>query len=308
MAWVPIHQSSIPYSFTPLGDPEIGSSVMTDSQIDYEGNGADLDTSEWELSFTGGTPQRVRITVSNYLTEGATGSLYFRSGFVSDSGVVVNNEAPPYPATLFPSNDGVTSFLPNPVEIEDPGAWVIYEPTLITGDGAVADLFCSFFIEVWDEGPTPPTAGYKFSNPSLAYEMERGWSFDGMYIPHFIELNWLFNDDPFTNYNMNKIRIHGLTKGNIKLQVQLTGMQGEPATDYIVDYMEPQYIDLPFTPIHVTDTFKSTTNYVDYSSRGIAIQMKFEGRNTDMNKPEPAHVIQVLALQNSPTGNGKTIN
>lgn len=140
------------------------------------------------------------------------------------------------------------------------------------------------------------------------YEMEKGWSFDGNFIPHFLELNWLFEEDPFTYKQINKIRVHGLTKGVVNLQVQLSGMQGELATDYIQDYMDPQFIDLPFAPIYVQEDFLSVTNYIDYSSRGIALQMKFEGRNQDITKPEPSHVLQILALQGSPEGNGKRAN
>lgn len=142
----------------------------------------------------------------------------------------------------------------------------------------------------------------------FVYEMEKGWSFDGNYIPHFLELNWLFQGDPFTYKSIQKIRIHGLSKGVVNLQVQVSGMQGELSTDYIQDYMDPQFIDLPFTPIYVQDDFLSVTNYVDYSDRGIALQMKVEGRNEDITKPEPSHVLQVLALQGSPPDNGKRIN
>lgn len=149
---------------------------------------------------------------------------------------------------------------------------------------------------------------YKWSQPTLVYEMEKGWSFDGMYIPHFIELNWLFEDDPFTYKAINKIRIHGLTKGNVLLQVKLSGMEGLPTTDYITDYMDAQYIDLPFTPIHVSSDFIPATGYVDYSDRGIALQIRIEGRNEDPLRPEPSHVLQVLGLQLSPTGNGKRAN
>ena len=143
---------------------------------------------------------------------------------------------------------------------------------------------------------------------NYVYEMEKGWSFDGNYIPHMLELNWLFGEDPFTYDQIQKIRIHGLVKGVVNLQVSMAGMQEAPATDYIPDYMDPQFIDLPFTPIFVTPDFVSSTNYVDYSNRGLALLMKFEGRNTDITKPEPSHVIQVLALQSSPTGNGKSAN
>ncbi len=142
------------------------------------------------------------------------------------------------------------------------------------------------------------------ANQYFVYEMEKGWSFDGNYIPHFLELNWLFQEDPFTYKSINKIRVHGLTKGVVNLQVSLSGMQGDPATDYIQDYMDPQFIDLPFTPIYVSSDFVSATNYTPYSDRGMALQMKFEGRNTARLLPEPAHVLQVLALQGTPSGNG----
>lgn len=141
---------------------------------------------------------------------------------------------------------------------------------------------------------------------SFVYEMEKGWSFDGSFIPHFLELNWYFGEDPFTYHGINKVRIHGLTKGQVALSVSMSGMEGDPATDYVTDYMDEQFIDLPYArSIHVSEEFVPVTSYVDYSSRGLALQMKFEGRNTDLTKPEPSHVIQVLALQSSPQGNGK---
>ena len=153
-----------------------------------------------------------------------------------------------------------------------------------------------------------PDGQYKFSRRGLVYELDRGWSFDGAYIPHFLELNWFFGENPFVLDTIQKIRIHGLVKGVVNLQVAMSGMQGDVATDYIADYMEPQFIDFPFAPIHVSSEFLPATNYVDVSDRGLALLMKFEGRNTDISLPEPAHVIQVLALQSSPQGNGKTSN
>lgn len=143
---------------------------------------------------------------------------------------------------------------------------------------------------------------------SLVYELEKGWTFDGRYIPHYLELNWLFQEDPFTYHEMQKVRIHGLTKGNVGLQVAMSGMQGDNATDYLEDYTEPQLLDLPFDSIHISEEYKPSTNYTDVKVRGIGLQMKFEGSNTDVNLPEPAHAIQVLALQGSPQGNGKRAN
>lgn len=135
---------------------------------------------------------------------------------------------------------------------------------------------------------------------NFVYELEKGWSFDGYYIPHFLELNWYFGDNPVDYHAIQKLRIHGLTKGRTYLQVSTNGMQ----TDYSSDYSTPQYIDLPKAPTFVTSGFQPITNYADLADRGLAIQMKFEGRNTDITKPEPAHVIQVLVVQSSPQSTG----
>lgn len=140
--------------------------------------------------------------------------------------------------------------------------------------------------------------------PNYVYELDRGWSFDGFYIPHFVELNWYFGENPFQYTGMQKIRIHGLSKGRALLQVRTNGMQ----TDYIADYSQAQYIDLPNTPAFITTDFLPITNYTDTANRGISIQMKFEGRQTDMTKPEPPHVIQVLAIQTTPPSTGKRAN
>lgn len=139
---------------------------------------------------------------------------------------------------------------------------------------------------------------------NLVYELEKGWSFDGYYIPHRLELNWYFGGDPFTYDTIQKIRVHGLTKGFAQLQVSVAGMQ----TEYDSDYTEPQYINLPLNPVFATEDFNSITNYVDSSNRGLSLQLKFEGSNTDITKPEPPHVLQVLALQSSPEGNGHSAN
>lgn len=139
---------------------------------------------------------------------------------------------------------------------------------------------------------------------NFVYELEKGWSFDGYYIPHLLELNWYFGDNPVTYHAIQKIRIHGLSKGRTFLQVSTNGME----TDYLADYNSPEFIDLPATPTFVSPEFKPITNYADNANRGIAIQMKFEGRNTDYTLPEPSHVIQVLVVQSSPEGTGFRAN
>lgn len=136
------------------------------------------------------------------------------------------------------------------------------------------------------------------------YELDKGWSFDGAYIPHYAEMNWYFGDDPFTDKTIQKVRIHGLAKGRTFLQLSVAGMQH----DYDSDYTEPQFIDLPRNAAHISSEYFPVTNYVDSSNWGVSLQLKFEGSNTDLSKPEPSHVLQVLALQGSPQENGRRID
>lgn len=139
--------------------------------------------------------------------------------------------------------------------------------------------------------------------PYYVYELERGWTFDGAYIPHFLELNWFFGDTPVAYHTIQNVRIHGLTKGNAYLQVSTNGIQ----TSYLKDYSSPQYIDLLSDYEFVSSEFTPVTEGQDLENRGIAIQMKFQGRNTDIALPEPAHVLQVLVVQSSPSGTGATV-
>lgn len=136
------------------------------------------------------------------------------------------------------------------------------------------------------------------------YELDRGWTFDGAYIPHYIVFNWYFGDDPTVYKTMQKVRVHGLAKGQTLLSVQTSGVQ----TDYRQEFTEPEFLDLLNPYDKVYEEFEPATSYADLSNRGLAIQVKFEGRNRDMNRPEPAHVLQVLIPQTSPQGSGFSSN
>ena len=154
----------------------------------------------------------------------------------------------------------------------------------------------------------PLPEAVKVTSPTLVYEFEKGWSFDGNYIPHFVELNWYFGDNPVDFRELSNVRVHGLTKGNVQLSVSTNGMETD-SDFYAEDYSEPQIIDLPRKlDKHVTSEYIPVTNYEQPLNRGIAVQMKFEGRNEDLSKPEPSHVLQVLVTQSSPVGNGNRSN
>lgn len=139
---------------------------------------------------------------------------------------------------------------------------------------------------------------------SKVYELEKGWSFDGAFIPHFLELNWYFGDSPIVYHTVQKVRVHGLAKGNVDLQVSANGMQ----TSYLEDYTSAQYIDLRSPFEFVSSDFKPVTEFTDLENRGLSIQLKFEGRSAGDEFPVPGHVLQVLVVQSSPEGTGFTAN
>lgn len=136
---------------------------------------------------------------------------------------------------------------------------------------------------------------------SHVYELDKGWTFDGNYIPHFLVLNWYFGDNPVDYTSIQKVRIHGLSRGKCNLQMSTSGIQQD---GYEEEFTEPQWIDLPRNPKLISAELLPETNYTDTANRGLAIQMKFEGRNTNLTLPEPGHVIQVLVVQASPPGTG----
>lgn len=142
---------------------------------------------------------------------------------------------------------------------------------------------------------------------NYVYEMEKGWSFDGHYIPNFLELNWYWGDNPVDFTGIQKVRVHGLTKGFAYQSISINGMETDNM-DYLPYYTEPQDINLPRNSYFVNQDYIPVTNTVDVAGRGLSIQMRFEGTNQDLYLPEPSHVIQVLVIQASPGGTGARSN
>lgn len=276
MAFVPIQDSGLDFGFFGENGEEIVDSVVSTSANNLGG---------WQL-FNIGAAVNFRITIQFYeaLTGGdITNQATFQWG---STGTQVNQTVDGSGFTPSPVTGQITA--QDIVDGEDQIRYVCSQGS----EGNPEETY-SFLIEV--ELAAPPVI-----TPNYVYELEKGWSFDGNYIPHFAELNWYFGDNPVEYHGIQKIRIHGLSKGRTYLQVSTNGME----TDYLPDYSEPQYIDLPYTPTFVSADFKPITNTTNTANRGLAIQMKFEGRNQDITLPEPSHVIQVLVIQSSPVGTG----
>jgi hypothetical protein len=160
MGWVPIHESGLDYSFST--DEWSNVAEMSESTISYTRVGSNS-SAFWWLEFPAEKPLGIRITPTSYLA--ATGwqgaefdTAYFAIEYDDDTTFVVN-EAPPYPDSVLPNDEGITSWIPNPVvsELLSPVYSLTYYPTMVLGDGwSDRDESYIFLVEVWVDGPEPP--------------------------------------------------------------------------------------------------------------------------------------------------------
>lgn len=134
------------------------------------------------------------------------------------------------------------------------------------------------------------------------YEMETGWSFDGKYIPHNFTINWFYGENPTTFQTLQRLRLYGQSHGYSSLKVQAAGVQNDM-------YFNGTSFSTTTTPINLPRSFteyaaqlQDTTNSVNIAARGLAVQLKFSGSNTDLSVIEPSHTAQVLVTYSSPDG------
>src|SRR5690606_38922189 len=260
MAWVPISESNKTWTFSTIIPDLIfmeGSDVVATSSL----------FPAWNIEVEEASMLRVVVHEFSQVVLSGTpvSSIMFYNVDSGESSSSYNES--PDPDSWEPTNN----------DSEFPSHQIFYS----TGEAQVEVSF-RMTVYVWDEDDPPGPGPSPASSRGHVYELDRGWSFDGMYIPHFLELNWYFGDDPFTDKTIQKVRIHGLAKGRTQLQLAVAGMQHE----YDSDYTEPQYIDLPRNAAFISTDYIPTTNYVDSSNWGVSLQLKFEGRNCDLMRPE----------------------
>lgn len=268
----------------------------------------------WESRPAGNSPPE-------YWTGVAYEILRVGGGFPEDSAGIVLVDPAPADSTIF------ATVTPNLLEhvgtanyylvVDINGALQVFLMTedvsfdldMVVPTGATVSIYISDF----DNGfPTTRYSYEVFLNPAqppslrpfYVYELDKGWTFDGAYIPHFLELNWYFGETPTMYHGIQKVRVHGLSKGLSTLTLSVNGMQ----TSYEEQYTEPQWLDLPRNAEVISVDLLPKTNYTDVACRGLSIQMKFEGRNTDIALPEPQHALQVLIVQSTPVGTGFDAN
>jgi hypothetical protein len=137
----------------------------------------------------------------------------------------------------------------------------------------------------------------------VVFVLENGDSFNGYYISHFFDSNWYFGQAPSTYMTLQGLRAFGLSRGLASLNVYATG----PQTDFYFsgNSFSTSTVPLNFprnNPIGIVTDLQPVTNRCDIAARGLAIQVRIAGSNTDNNLIEPTHVVQVLTLYTTPAG------
>ena len=134
------------------------------------------------------------------------------------------------------------------------------------------------------------------------YGLDSGISFDGKYIPHYFDTNWYFGEAPIQYMGIQKLRLHGLSRGYTKLDIYAAGVQNDYSFGGNVFSTTAEPINLPRTPGNIYNELLPVTNIANLANRGIGIQLRFKGQNTDLTKPEPTHIAQVMVVYSRPGG------
>jgi hypothetical protein len=134
------------------------------------------------------------------------------------------------------------------------------------------------------------------------FALECGDGFDGNYIPHYITTNWYHKEVPNEFQTLHSMRLHGQSRGLASLKLQVAGAQndyfyngGEWSTSTVP-------INFPRSSDGILTNLHTTTNKADIAARGLGIQWKLSGSNTNLSLLEPYHVVQVSLMYFTPSG------
>lgn len=129
---------------------------------------------------------------------------------------------------------------------------------------------------------------------NYVFELDKGWSFAGNYIPEFYTLNPVFRD-PFTETNIRKIRLDGLTKGvgdnEVTTAKDYSRTFGSQATDISLTKIGPSTASTTYS----TD-FYAATNMANVAERGRSISLKVTGSGS-ISAPVPSDIHQIMLVQ-----------
>lgn len=129
------------------------------------------------------------------------------------------------------------------------------------------------------------------ASTNYVYQLDKGWGFAGQFIPAYYVVNWHYKD-PFTEMNLRKVRLDGLTLGVSSNNIYTSN-------DYNTTF-DPQAVDISMTeetPLpQLYQDYWPATKLAHVGARGRSIGMKIEDVGTASN-PIPPDIHQVLLLQ-----------
>ena len=130
------------------------------------------------------------------------------------------------------------------------------------------------------------------------YEMDKGWGFDGVYIPASYTINWYYRD-PFSYQTIRKFRVDGLTNGISSCKIYC-------AKDYDTTYSTAGAdISLPrtfSTQYQEEQIPASNIANIAESGRSISLKIVDEPYETDTEILLPPDIHQVGLVQFAPGG------
>lgn len=136
----------------------------------------------------------------------------------------------------------------------------------------------------------------------IAFEIDRGWGFDGAYFNHFFDLAHTFNKHGSQFMGVEKVRMYGQGYGVATLNVKSSGIEENFDQEY---HNAIQDISMPPNPYVFYDRMKPVTSIIDQANWGIGIKLRI-GNTTAEGSPntEPSHMCQVLVLHLRTEGAG----
>jgi hypothetical protein len=179
----------------------------------------------------------------------------------------------------------------------------------LIGASSVTDLTKVFVPIAWsaqmDEdgvdrvhiAPDQDEGGMEADDERFVYELDKGWSFAGNYIPHYFTTNWNYASQPMSVKLLRKILLEGVSRGSAHLVVTT-------ASDWSTDFTTTEtQLNLPRTAeSEISDDFVAYSNINSLASRGRLIAIKLAGdpqgdtAALKLAAAEPSHVAQVLIL------------
>lgn len=159
----------------------------------------------------------------------------------------------------------------------------------------------AFTTQSLDDDSNPWTLDQEY-----VYELDRGWSFNGLPIQAYMTTTASFFDNPFVISKNRKIRVHGQSYGVASVGVQISNDYSArnftygrfsnkadwPAQDISLPRNDITSASGTFaTPDNLTGDWQYVTNIANVANRGASFELQF---STAPLVPEPPHILQSL--------------